>query len=125
MLVGPTGLTRFCFGDPTKNKRDMNAYAAHPSQSLNAATLNLAWLKIFYDIALKNPTTFKLCAQIHDSILFQYRLGYEKHIQEVKNAMQFAVPVTDIYGITRNLVVPVAIKAGANRWSDIKKVKGL
>lgn len=124
MLVGPTGLTRFCFGNPDKSKPDLNAYAAHPSQSLNAATLNKAWLNVFYNVWLPNHRNFKLIAQIHDSILFQYRIGHEYLIPAVKKCMLMTIMVTDTYGIQRPLTVPVAMKAGATRWSKIKTWKG-
>jgi DNA polymerase I-like protein with 3'-5' exonuclease and polymerase domains len=75
MLRGATGWTRYCFYNPSTSKQALNAYVAHPPQSLNAMTLNKAWMKIFYEVALPNPTDFKLCAQIHDSILFQYSSG--------------------------------------------------
>lgn len=108
------GWTRFCFGDPSKNKSDLNAYVAHPPQSLNAMTLNKAFLSVFYDIAI-NPlhsNNFRLNAQIHDSILFQIREGHEYLIEEVKTRMEIPVTITGYDGVTRTFVVPAAAKAG-------------
>lgn len=122
MLVGPTGWTRYCFGNPAKNKQDLNAYVAHPPQSLNAMTLNKAWIKVFHEVALSNPTDFKLCAQIHDSILFQYRIGRDDLVRRVHECMLFDIPVTDCFGTTRVLCVPAAMKGGATIWSKIKKL---
>jgi hypothetical protein len=121
-LVGATGWTRYCFGKPSKSKQDLNAYVAHCPQSLNAMTLNKAWQKVFYEIALTNPTDFKLCAQIHDSILFQYRIGRVDLVRRVHDAMLFDTPVTDISGITRMLRVPVDIKGEHTVWANIKKI---
>lgn len=119
------GWTRYCFGDPQKNKSDLNAYVAHPPQSLNAMTLNKAYLKVFYDIAIHpiHSKNFKLIAQIHDSILFQVRKGHEYLIAMVQERMQIPVTIKAYDGITRTFVVPAAAKAGkdgkgAHRWSE-------
>lgn len=122
-LIGPTGWSRYCFGNPLRSKQDLNAYVAHPPQSLNAMTLNKAWLRVFYEVALKNVGNFKLLVQIHDSILFQYRIGHEHLAFAVKKLMLIDTPVKDTYGIERILRVPVALKGGATRWSDIKSLK--
>ena len=114
--------TRYCFGNPSKNKSDLNSYVAHCPQSLNARTLNEAFLTVFYDVALKNPTTFRLHAQIHDSILFSYAPG-TNHPEEVKQCMEIPTTVRDVSGITRTFVVPAALKIGppnkpAIYWSE-------
>lgn len=111
-----SGWTRYCFGHPDKNKSDLNAYVAHPPQSLNAMTLNKAFMVVFYEIALhpEHSANFKLCAQIHDSILFQFRKGHEYLAEEVRKRMEIPVTVTGYDGITRTFVVPAAIKAGAD-----------
>lgn len=125
MLVGATGWTRYCFGNPKDNKLDLNSYVAHEPQSLNAMTLNKAFMKVFYEIAInpKYSQHFKLCAQIHDSILFQFREGHEYLCEMVKERMEIPVTVKGCDGITRTFTVPAAIKAGkdgkgAKYWSD-------
>jgi DNA polymerase I-like protein with 3'-5' exonuclease and polymerase domains len=122
-LVGPTGWTRYCFGKPRKNKQDLNAYIAHCPQSLNAMTLNKAWWKVFVDIALKEPDDFKLCAQIHDSILFQYRIGRIDLVHRVYECMLLDTPVVDIDGISRVLRVPAAMKGENEIWAFLRKIK--
>lgn len=119
LLVGATGWTRYCFGNPLKSKTALNGYIAHNPQSLNAMILNQAYMKVFYQIALPNPTEFKLCAQIHDSILFQYKEGREDLAEQVKSLMEIPTSVTDISGITRTFTIPAALKLGGKRWSDI------
>ena len=104
--------TRYCFGDPVKNKSDLNAYVAHPPQSLNARTLNEAWMLVFYEIALPNPEHFRLHAQIHDSILFSYKPGFEHLAEKVKQCMEIPVTVRDISGKYRTFTVPAALKLG-------------
>jgi len=104
--------TRYCFGRPSSSKSDLNAYVAHCPQSLNARTLNEAFMKVFYDVALPNPTTFRLHAQIHDSILFSYATGREDHAESVRQCMEIPVTVRDVSGIERTFTVPAALKLG-------------
>lgn len=125
MLVGATGWTRYCFGNPRDNKQHKNAYVAHVPQSINAMVLNKAYLKVFYDIAI-HPThakNFKLCAQIHDSILFQFRQGHEYLCGMVRERMEIPVKIMGYDGIEREFTVPADIKAGTDglgavRWSE-------
>lgn len=123
LLVGPTGWTRRCFGNPKANKHHLNSYVAHPPQSLAAMVLNKAYVRVFNNVYLPNPHDFKLIAQIHDSIPFQYRIGYEHLAWKVSEQMRIPVEVKDTFGITRTLVVPVDLKGGARRWSDVKTLK--
>jgi DNA polymerase I-like protein with 3'-5' exonuclease and polymerase domains len=118
-FTGATGWTRYCFADPSKSKTALNSYIAHNPQSLNAMVLNQAYMKVFYEVALTNPKDFKLCAQIHDSILFQYRKGREDLAHKVKELMEIPVECTDIAGIKRTFTVPAALKLGGTRWSDL------
>ena len=116
MLVGATGWTRYCFGDPVHNKRDLNAYVAHPPQSLNAMVLNKAFVRVFLDLQLhpEHSKNFRLLAQIHDSILFLYRKGHAYLCDEVRDRMQIPVIVTGADGKIREFVVPAAIKTSPN-----------
>lgn len=119
LLIGATGWTRQCFNDPTKSKLALNGYIAHGPQSLNGMTLNKAWLAVFYQVALPNPKDFKLLAQIHDSILFQYRVGYEHLAHKVKELMEIPVTIKDIKNIERTFTVPAALKCGKKYWSEL------
>jgi len=116
--------TRYCFGKPDKNKLDLNSYVAHLPQSLNSRTLNEAFMRVFYEVALPNPKTFRLHAQIHDSILFSYKNGYECHAERVRECMEIPVSVRDVSGITRTFTVPAALKLGKNNsaiyWSELE-----
>lgn len=123
LLVGPTGWTRKCFGDPKKNKHYLNAYVAHPPQSLGAMALNRAYLAVFHKVWMPNYMNFKLLPQIHDSIVFMYRKGHEDLAWQVKDAMEFDIPIRDTFGIVRNLRVPVDLKGDALRWSDVRPLK--
>ena len=119
------GWTRYCFANPEADKRALNSYIAHSPQSLNAMTLNKAYMKVFYEIALHpdHSRNFRLLAQIHDSILFQFRKGHTYLAEQVKSYMQIPVSVKGYDGQTRTFTVPAAIKAGkdgngAYRWSE-------
>lgn len=119
LLTGATGWTRYCFSDPSKSKPALNGYVAHNPQSLNAMVLNQAFLKVFTDVALPNPKDFKLLAQIHDSILFQYRIGREDLAHRVKELMEIPVLIKDIKGVQREFTVPAALKYGKRYWSEL------
>lgn len=123
MLTGPTGWTRYCFSDPSKSKRALNMYVAHPPQSLNAQELNISYRSVFEQIWKPNRDDFKLGPQIHDSILFQYRIGRDDLAWKVKELMTIETPVTDTFGIKRVMVIPAALKGGANRWSELEVLK--
>lgn len=119
LLTGATGWTRYCFSDPSKSKTALNGYVAHNPQSLNAMVLNQAYIKVFTDVALPNPKDFKLLAQIHDSILFQYRIGREDLAHKVKAIMEIPVTIKDIKGVQREFTVPAALKYGKRYWSEL------
>lgn len=137
-LIGISGeeavnvLTRYCFGDPIHNKHHLNSYVSHPPQSLNAQVLNKAWLRVFLQIAMnpKYSDHFKLIAQIHDSILFQYRKGHEYLCGMVKDLMEIPVTIKGYDGEIRTFTVPAGIKNGkigedgvlipAKYWSDVE-----
>lgn len=124
--ASPQGLIRYCFGKPSKSKQALNAYVAHCPQSLNAMTLNRAYMKVFYEIAMhpNYSKDFKLLAQIHDSILFLFREGRKDIAELVKAAMQIPVTVQGYDKKKRTFTVPAAIKAGkdfnSRRWSTIE-----
>jgi len=113
-LVGDTGWTRYCFGDPTESKVALNAYVAHVTQSMNAMILDKAFMAVFKTLAF--DPDFKLLAQIHDSILFQLRKGRDDLALKVKELMTFPVPVTDCAGVERTLVVPVDLTKKGQTW---------
>lgn len=125
MLVGANKWTRYCFGKPKENKLALNALVAHVPQSGNASNLNKAYMKVFYELAIseEHKDNFKLCAQIHDSILCQVRIGHEYLAVKVKELMEIPVTIKGYDGITRTFTVPASIKGGkdgkgAKYWSD-------
>jgi DNA polymerase I-like protein with 3'-5' exonuclease and polymerase domains len=107
-LHGTPRWTRYCFGSPSTNKQHLNSYISHPPQSLNAQTLNKAYLTVFHDIANhpKHSHNFKLTAQIHDSIFFQYRIGHNYLCDMVKERMEIPITIKAYDGDIRTFVVP-------------------
>lgn len=116
-LVGATGWTRYCFGHPWDNKLDLNAYVAHVTQSLNAMMLDRVTLRIFkWILAEKLMSQVRLCAKIHDSILFQTPIGKPELAKRVASLMELPVQITDCTGVTRSMLVPVDLKHCGKRW---------
>jgi DNA polymerase I-like protein with 3'-5' exonuclease and polymerase domains len=113
---------RYCFADPSKSKPALNSYISHPPQSLNAQTLNKGFLSVFHDIAInpKYSPNFKLLAQIHDSIFFQYRIGHEYLSDMVVDRMEIPVTVKAYDGEVRTFVVPAGAKMGQHLEGDKK-----
>lgn len=83
-------------------------------------TLNKAYIAVFYDVALPNPTNFKLGPQIHDSIFFATRKGHKHLALKVKDLMEIPVKVKGYDGKTREFTVPAALKGPAERWSEVE-----
>jgi len=69
-------------------------------------------MRVFYEVALPNPHTFRLHAQIHDSVLFSYKAGFEHHAAQVRECMEIPVSVRDVSGTLRTFTVPAALKLG-------------
>ncbi len=117
------GWIRRCFGNPAKSKPVLNSYIAHKPQCLNAQTLNRAYLQVFRAICLDPELAphFKLIAQIHDSILFQYRIGHEHICEYIKEIMEQPVTITGYDNIEHTFVVPVDINHGVKYWSELKQ----
>ena len=119
-LVSPLGWTRYFFAKPSrKNKPALNAAVAHPSQNLSVAIINKEWYAIWHETlhgTLRGLVRIK--AQIHDSILFQYRVGYDPH--KVLEFMKTPVQVVGADGVERTMLIPSDLKSGDERWSNLE-----
>lgn len=113
-LVSPLGWTRYCFGDPSSSKVYMNAYAAHGPQNLSVAILNIGMLKIFN--SLISPT-FRLLAQIHDSLLFMYKDSIENRnkLMKAKELLTISVKIHN-----RTMTIPPSMSFGKSCWAELK-----
>jgi hypothetical protein len=111
-LVSPLGWTRYCFGNPREKKPDLNAYVAHPSQNLSVADVNESLLRMYNDPRLQDMSEFRISGQVHDSILFQIKIGCaDKYLPIVKEL--FSVPIL-VHG--RSMLIPVDISKGKKSW---------
>ena len=126
LLTSDLGWTRYCFGDPTKSKQDLNAYSAHVPQCLSVGVLNEGFKEGYYKLVVPNSLNIRLKAQIHDSILGQVRAGCEQLVMELRRIMQRQVPVKDKDSRTRIMEIPVAAKISpiGGSWASCVKWKG-
>lgn len=122
-LVSTFGTVRYCFGDPSKHKPDLNAYVAHAPQHLSVGIINRGFRRVFWEVQLQAWKDFRLKAQIHDSILGQYRIGREDLVKHANELMIQSIPVRDCKGKTRIMTIPTDVKGGAELWSDLRKIK--
>jgi len=119
--VSALGWTRYYFSDPGESKMALNSAVAHNPQNLNAGILNIAYHRIWKEMMYgKLRGVFRLKAQIHDSVLYTYLATAPWVPEYVKELMTIPVPVTDIKGKTRTLVIPPDISAGKTHWSMLK-----
>jgi DNA polymerase I-like protein with 3'-5' exonuclease and polymerase domains len=114
-LVGATGWTRYCFGNPAKSKPELNAYVAHVPQSLSVMIVNKELMNVFR-WSLDHADVFRMKAQIHDSIFFQYRIGAEWVVDKVNSMMQTSIMVKGSDGNVRPLCIPTDVKSGLTHW---------
>jgi hypothetical protein len=121
-LVSDLGWVRLCFGNPSKNKMDLNAYAAHVPSNLSVGIINEAFLDIFWNIDRKSNGDFRLKGHIHDSIPFVYREGRLDMVEDAWHRMTRPKLIRDPRGKTRLMTIPIMMKGEAKCWTDIKKL---
>lgn len=123
-LVSAIGWTRYCFGTPSrerKDKLDLNAIVAHPSQNLSAGLLNRAFKRAYWEIQVPNFRHFRLKAQIHDSIFAMLREGRLDLARQLKRIATTITQIRDFRGVERTMVIPADIKLSYKSWGDMKE----
>lgn len=123
LLTSALGWTRLCFGTPWNSKPDLNSYVAHVPSNLSVGIINEGFSDIYWKIARRSNGLFRLKGQIHDSILFAYKQGRIDLAQDAARLMQRPKQITDCGGKTRTMLIPVALKAEAEFWNELKPVK--
>jgi DNA polymerase I-like protein with 3'-5' exonuclease and polymerase domains len=113
MIKSPSGWTRYCFENPQANKNALNSYIAHGPQHLSVMLLNQGFYKLFKE--LQDSKTFRLKAQIHDSIFFQYKEDREDLVHKANAILQGTI----IYK-GKSLTIPNDASYGNIRWSKLK-----
>lgn len=116
MLRSPLGHTRYFFGNVEKSHQAFNSAVAHAPQNLSVSILNIGLWKV-WGLVKKYEGDLRIKAQIHDSILGQYRKGRE----DIRDAVLAAMnnPAI-IHG--RTLIIPVDIKVG-DSWGTMQPLE--
>lgn len=120
-LVSPLGHTRVFFGDVARDRRMLQQIVAHQPQNLSVSILNKGMWRIYRDmVVLPLPPLslgdFRLKAQIHDSILAQYR----KELREIVKKMMIERMTNPVEVKGRVLRIPLDGKQGF-RWIEAKQ----
>lgn len=119
-LVSPLGWTRYFFAKPSKrNKPALNAAVAHGPQNLSVSAINMEWYRIWRETVyglLRDKVRIK--AQIHDSILFQYRPEFDP--ATVLSYMVTPIQVVGADDVERTMLIPSDLKSGATAWSNLE-----
>lgn len=113
MLVSPTGQVRRFFGDIRKSHSMLRSGVAHQPQNLSVEILNKGYLRAYHEICLPSNGDFRLKAQIHDSILGQWRISRRDEFAE--KLSQAMYNPTIVHG--RTLIIPIDVKHGHN-WAE-------
>jgi DNA polymerase I-like protein with 3'-5' exonuclease and polymerase domains len=121
-LISAIGWTRYCFGKPRYSKPALNSYVAHEPQNLSVSIINRAFYRIWRDLQLhKFAGKFRLKAQIHDEIIFEYLPEIEAEcIAAVTDLMTIPTEVKDVGGKKRTMIIKPSMSYGADRWSKLK-----
>ncbi len=113
MLVSPLKFTRYFFGDITKDHAMMRGAVAHGPQNLSVSILNIGLWEV-WKLVKKEKGALRLKAQIHDSILAQYKDGREDLKHKVISLLERDVLVNG-----RTLRIPVDSKEGKS-WGEME-----
>lgn len=115
-LRSPLGHVRYFFGNVEKSHQAFNSAVAHAPQNLSVSILNIGLWKV-WELVKEYKGELRIKAQVHDSVLGQYRKGRA----DIRDAVLAAMdnPVI-IHG--RTLRIPVDIKVG-DSWGTMKPLK--
>src|SRR5690606_14314098 len=72
-LTSPLGHVRVFFGDISKKHSLLTGAVAHQPQNLSVEILNRGFWNIYKYLVLPSNGAFRVKAQIHDSVLAQYK----------------------------------------------------
>lgn len=120
-VVSPTGHVRKFFGDIRKDHAMLRGIVAHQPQNLSAEILDTGLWRIWRDM-VSRPVfplklgDYRLKAQIHDSILGQFK----KELKDIIIKMKLERMHNPVVVHGRTLVIPVDIKTG-NNWAEYDK----
>lgn len=123
-LTSPLGWVRLFFRKPSRAPSDklaLNAAVAHPSQNLSVAIVNREYYTVWREqIYGTLQGIFRIKAQIHDSIFFQYRRDRPDVPEIVHGMMKTRVDVKGADGVVRNMFIPSDVSCGKRSWAELK-----
>lgn len=120
-LKSPLGHVRYFFGDVAKSHTAFNSAVAHAPQNLSVSILNIGFWKV-WQLVKKHKGKLRLKAQIHDSILAQYKIeqseiGQSTYIKnDLIQAMNNPIKVHN-----RTMLIPTDCKIGTS-WGSMKEL---
>lgn len=115
-LVSPLGNVRQFFGDIKRNYDILKAGVAHGPQNLSVTILNRGLWKIYKQQVLPSHGTVRLKAQVHDSVLAQYKKELRDLV--VPEAQRNLNNPVIIHG--RTLTIPTEAEISSTSWKAKK-----
>lgn len=109
-LVNPLGVEVQLFGRPWDDHTTKQGLAYLPQSTVGHLVAVAAW-RIYKEL---DPYKLQLLAQVHDALLFQYKVGDQQTVKEAITLMTIPCEVTDYSGVTRLMTIEVEASTGAN-----------
>ena len=111
LLATPTGRVRH-FWSRLRDDATLREAIAFVPQSLIADILNRGLLQLWLDLEPR----VQCLAQVHDAVLLQIPDddSFDTTLKEVQQRLTITLPITDINGITRDMMIPCDAEVGYN-----------
>lgn len=116
-LKSPSGYSRYFFGDIAKNHNILRGAVAQGPQHLSVHLLNKGLMRIYKELIIPGKGDIRLKAQVHDSILGQWKIEKRDYYKPLMEEM-LDTPII-IHG--RELRIPSEFKAGPS-WGSMKGI---
>ncbi len=106
--------TRMTFTKPWESKLHKNTVMAHKPQSLSGLKANYSFYEVWKEYQIKQHR-IRMKAPIHDSLVFSYKKGDEKIVEEVSDIMERPMHINGV-----QMRIPSDAKFGASTWAGTK-----
>ena len=110
VLVTAIGRERQFYGRVWEDHTLRQAIACGP-QSHTAEIINVGLWNLWIQLELE-AKALQLLGQVHDAVLGQF--AEDEVLKEIIRLMTIPCPVTDIFGVTRDMTIPVEVEIGRN-----------
>lgn len=115
-IVGPFGLRRTFWGRRWDDATLREAIAFQP-QHVVGVLMNIGIYLLWEKFEGVGKSDVQILLNLHDAVLGQVKIEKaEQLLPEILKTLTFPFPVTDIKGITRELVIPFDVEIGHN-WN--------